>query len=69
MEAVSLRSKSVICYVFSPHYAQKKKKLKTQQLLIIFDLRLSKKTRSEKLSDYREAIVFEKLRFQISKVT
>ena len=47
--------------VFRPHYAGGIKK--TQQSPVILDLCL-RKTRTGKSRDYREAIVFEKFRFQ-----
>ena len=47
--------------VFCPHYAGGI--LKTQQSPIIVNLCL-RKTRTEKSHDYRDAVVFEKLRFQ-----
>jgi len=47
---------------FRPHYARRN--LKTQKSPINFNLCLSKKTPSGKPLDYRDAIVFVKLRFQ-----
>ena len=51
--------KRIICFPST----QCRTNLKSQHLLVILDLRL-KKTLSEKSHDYRDAIVFEKFRFQ-----